>query len=62
MFQNSIKTLIPKLNPKPWLKEVKVLLKHFFYVPRKKRTTKRKILLMLRLMKDAYGLPCNIDK
>jgi hypothetical protein len=44
------------------LKEVRVLTKGFFYVPKRKRTTRRRILLMLRLMKNAYGLLCNIDK
>jgi hypothetical protein len=27
-----------------------------------KKTTRKMILLMLGLMKDAYGLPYNIDK
>jgi hypothetical protein len=27
-----------------------------------KKTTRRMILLMLGLMRDAYGLPYNIDK
>jgi hypothetical protein len=40
MFQNSIKTLIPKLNPKPWLKEVKVFTKTFFLCSKKKKNNK----------------------
>jgi hypothetical protein len=44
------------------LKEVRILIEGFFYVPKKKTTRRRRILLMLGLMRNAYGFLGNIDQ
>ncbi len=61
-FKIQSKPWFLNLNIKPWLKEVRILIEGFFYVPKKKTTRRRRILLMLGLMRNAYGFLGNIDQ